>query len=359
MGGEAKGYSLGELAEKVAGQLEGPESDVRIEGIGSLEEATGNQITVLDTRRYLKYVPDTAAAAILTDREFEVERNLPVIRVEDPKAAVRTLLNLYAPEPWLPEPGIDQTAIIDETAVIGRNVTIGAHCVIGPHAEIGDRCVLYFGCVVGAESRLGADSVMRSNAVVRERCTIGDRATLYSGSVIGSDGYGFDVYKDGPVPEIHRIPQIGTVEIGSDFELGASSTVDRAKFGVTRIGNHVKIDNVCHVGHNCRIGHFCGLVAGTMLAGSANVGNGVMFWGQAGAVGHILVADGTEVFAQTAVTKPTQPGQKVIGFPGTDYNKWARSQAEISRLPKLKERVAELEARLAALEKRDTGSASE
>jgi UDP-3-O-[3-hydroxymyristoyl] glucosamine N-acyltransferase len=206
--------------------------------------------------------------------------------------------------------------------------------------------VLVAGCYVGRDAVIGADTILRANAVVRERVTVGDRVILHEGSVVGGDGFG-NYLENGAW---RKIPHIGTVEIGDDSEIGANSTVDRARFGKTVVGRGVKIDNLVMLGHNVRVGDHSAMAAQVGISGSTTIGKYVMLGGQAGLAGHLEVGDGAIVGAQAGVSKSVPSKMFVTGYPAMPHRKAAEGHANLMRLGGWKERVKELEARLAAME---------
>ena len=194
------------------------------------------------------------------------------------------------------------------------------------------------------EATIGADCDIHSGVVIRERVRLGDRVIIHAGSVIGSDGFGYLPGRAGP----EKIPQLGTVEIGDDAELGACVTVDRARFGVTRIGPKVKIDNLVQIAHNVEIGEATIIVAQVAIAGSTRIGRGCVIAGQAAIDGHLVIGDGARIAAKAGVTKDVEPGADVSGYPAVRHRVDLRHQASLGRMEEVLERLAAVESRLAA-----------
>jgi UDP-3-O-[3-hydroxymyristoyl] glucosamine N-acyltransferase len=225
--------------------------------------------------------------------------------------------------------------------VLGKDVHVGPFAVVAEGAVVGDRVTLYPGAYVGKGAVVGEDSVLHPQVTLYEGVRVGKRALLHAGCVIGSDGFGF-----APTPDGYRkIPQVGTVEIGDDVEIGANTTIDRAALGVTRVGSGTKLDNLIQVGHNVEIGRDTVIAAQVGIAGSARVGNRVMIGGQAGLAGHIEVGDGVMLGAKTGVAVPlsAKENRAWSGVPAMPHRTWLKMSTLLPRLPELFRRVARLE----------------
>jgi len=286
--------TLRELADLVGGRLEGDPAR-EVTGVASLADAGPTDVAFVALPRYREAAADSSAGCLVP---------LPTPKAEvHPKAAV-------AP-----------------SAVLGRDVHVGACAVVGEAARIGDRTRIRAGAVVADEAVLGKDCDVHAGAVIRERCRLGDRVIVHAGSVIGSDGFGYLPGETGP----EKIPQLGTVEIGDDAEIGAGVTVDRARFGATRIGRKVKIDNLVQIAHNVEIGEGTVIVAQVAIAGSTRIGRGCQIAGQAAIDGHLTIGDGARVAAKAGVTKDVPPGTDVSGYPAIEHRQHLREQAAIRR----------------------------
>ena len=221
--------------------------------------------------------------------------------------------------------------------------------MIGDNVTLGDNVIIYAGCYIGHHTKIGAQTLIYPHVSIRERISIGSRVIIHSGAVIGSDGFGFITIKEAH----HKIPQVGTVEINDDVEIGANVTIDRARFGKTVIGRGTKIDNLVQIAHNVTIGENVLIVAQVGVAGSVIVGNNVTLGGQAGLVGHITIGDNAIVTGQSGVAKSVPAGMMVSGYPARPFMTTQRVNASLQNLPKLfnlvrdlKKRIEELEARL-------------
>jgi len=337
---------LSELAERIDGTLEGDEN-VEITGIAGLDETNPGDITFMTNPKYAAILEKSPAAAVVVGRKWDGASPCPVVRVDNPDKAMALCARLLGPTTPKPEPGIHPTAVVAESAQIAASASIGPHCVVEAGALIGDRTTLAAGCYVGHDTTIGADCVLDLHVVVRERVKIGNRAAIHDGAVIGSDGFGN--YRDGG--RWHKIPQIGTVKIGDDVEIGANTTIDRARFGTTEIASGVKIDNLVQIGHNVRIGENSAMAAHVGISGSTVIGANVMIGGQAGLAGHVTVGGGAIIGGGAGITKDVAPASFMFGYPALPHRKFVEKQRNVSRIPKLKERIDDLERRLAELQK--------
>lgn len=339
---------LSEVAEKVGGRFEG-NGDADIRGVAGITEAGDGDISFIANPRYAAEAAATKAAAVIVPEDWNSACSVSLIRAKNPDEAFAKVAALFFTPPPRPATGIHPTAVVAPDVQIGDNVSIGALCVIESGVKIGAGTVIFPQCYVGRQSILGEDCWLYPQVSLREAVKIGSRTIVHNGTVIGSDGFGYSVDGQGVRT---KIPQTGIVEIGDDVEIGANVTIDRARFGKTCIGHGVKIDNLVQIAHNVVIGDHSVLVAQSAIAGSTHIGSKVIIAGQAGVAGHLYIGNGAVIGAKGAVTKDVEPGAYMIGVPAMPAAKFKRSQAGIMLLPKLKERVAELEARIRKLEER-------
>lgn len=291
--------------------------------------------------RYAADLKTTRAAAVLVPRDFSGETPAICIRVEDPSAAFTIVTGQFIPASNAPAPGIHPSAVVDRSARIAADATVQAQAVIEAEAVIGAGTVVGAGCYVGRAARLGAACLLHPQVMVREHCVVGDRVILHSGVIVGSDGFGYDT-KDG---RHDKIPQIGCVIVGHDVEIGANTTIDRARFGRTLIGEGTKIDNLVMIAHNVVIGRHCIICAQVGISGSTQIGDYVVIAGQAGLVGHIKVGDRAIIGAQSGLSNDLEPKAIVVGSPPRPIGEWKRGIVRLDRLGQLYDRVKKLEQR--------------
>lgn len=339
----ANTYSIAELAGRLGAVLEG-DGVAMVSGLASISEAQPGDLTFLANPRYESEVAGTRASAILVKRDWQGTCPCSVLRVADPDRAFAEAAALLRPVELAVERGVHPTAVVDATAVLGVDVAIGPHCVVERGAKVGDRTVLCAGAFVGRDAVVGADCLIYQHVSIRERVRVGDRVILHCGAVLGSDGFGY-YFERG---QWKKIQQIGIVEVGDDAEIGANATIDRARFGTTRIGKGVKIDNLVQVAHNVSIGDNTAIAAQVGISGSSEVGRGVRMGGQAGVSGHVAIGDGAIVAARAGVTKDVEAGLFVSGFPAMSHRKAMKLQASQALIPALRSRLAALERKLGA-----------
>jgi UDP-3-O-[3-hydroxymyristoyl] glucosamine N-acyltransferase len=338
-------WTVSEVAARLGGVCEGSE-DAPITGIAGIRDAQPGDLSFVSNPRYAAEAAASQATALLVPEAWNRPTPCTLIRVPNADEAFARAVEWFAPPVYVPAPGVHPTAVISAEATVGASVHIGPHVVIEAGARIGDRTMLEAGVYVGSDVMIGEDTRLYPQVSVRERCRIGSRVILHNGVVIGSDGFGYSVDAKGVRT---KIPQVGVVWIGDDVEIGANSTVDRARFGKTIIGRGVKIDNLVQIGHNAVIGDHTVIVAQVGIAGSATLGSRVVVAGQVGIAGHLFVGDGAMIGAQSGVANNVPAGAFMLGSPAWPAEDTARVLAVMHRLPDLKKRLLELERALAAL----------
>jgi UDP-3-O-[3-hydroxymyristoyl] glucosamine N-acyltransferase len=322
------------------GEIAG-DANLAIMGAASLAEATPGEITFYGNPRYLAAFRKTRASAAFVPADFEEQIVGTQIRVANPSKAFEQVVLKFAPRPIVFPAGIHPSAIIGSGVSLGENVAIGAYVVVEPGAQIGDGTRLGAHSYIGHETTIGGGCLIYPNVTIRERIRIGERVIIHSGSVIGSDGFGFEMAAGGH----QKVPQIGIVQIDNDVEIGANTTIDRARFGRTWIQEGVKIDNLVQIAHNVVIGKHSIIVAQVGIAGSVRIGSGVVIGGQAGIIGHIEIDDGTMIGAQSGVSKSLHGGTW-WATPTVPLREAKEQLAWVRRLGKLFERVKALEEKL-------------
>lgn len=337
-------YTLGEIAERFGGEIVG-DSKVRIDRVGTLENARAGAISFLSNERYFRQLRTTQAAAVIVAYAAREATKVPRIVCANPYAyfaRVSALLNpARAAKPGVqpsaavhPEANVDPAAEIEPHAVIGRGASIGPGTIVGP------------GCSVGENVQIGRDGRLYASVTVYEGCVLGDRVVVHSGVVIGADGFGI-------APEEGRwvkVPQVGRVRIGNDVEIGANTTIDRGAIDDTVIEDGVKLDNQIQVAHNVHIGAHTAIAACTGIAGSVRIGRECRIGGGVGIAGHVTIADNVDVSGYTAITKSIPISGVYSGvYPFEANRDWRRNAAQLRHLSDLAHRVAALEDRLAEL----------
>ena len=334
---------LRELAERLACRLEG-DGEIEIVRVAGIEDAGPGDLTFVANTKYLGALANTRASAVLL-REDAPAAPCAMLRAPDPYLAFARAVGLFAPR-WQPEPGVHAMAAVARDASLGDRVSIGAFVSVGEGVTIGDRTIVFPNVTIGPGARIGADCILHSNVAIRERVTIGDRVILQNGVVVGGDGYGFVRRGDGTH---EKIPQIATVVIEDDVELGVNTTVDRPAVGETRIKAGAKIDNLVQIAHGVVVGRNVLMAAQVGIAGSTEIGDDVMFGGQVGVGGHLEIGRGVVAVGQSGITNSVDAGAMIAGYPAIDAREWRKASVLFRRLPELKRRVEELEARLAEL----------
>ena len=334
-----------EIADRIEGRVLG-DGDAEIKGVSTIEAARNGDITFLGMSKYFKHLESTKASAVIVPNNFSESTDKTLILVDNPYFAfMQTVVLFHPPEPLL-DRGIHETAVIGEDTELGEGIAVGAYAVIGKRCRIGAGTVIMPGVVIGDEVIVGESCVLHARVCLREKVTLGDRVVLHCGAVIGSDGFSF-ASEEGTY---HKIPQVGTVVIEDDVEIGALTAVDRSTLGETRIKRGVKLDNLIQVGHNCIVGEDTVIAAQVGLAGSTRIGKGVRVGGHAGFAGHMDIGDGAVFGAKSLATKSLPGGEYYLGFPAKPHMDESRIQGAMRRLPQLLKEMKELKERIQRLE---------
>jgi len=334
------GVTLDELARLVEGQLTG-DGSVVIETAAPVQEAAAGQIAFVANKKYYKYLETTTAAAVVLASDVDFDR-IPTIKHKDPQYAFALILDKLYPDEAMTQTGPHPTAVIAESAKLAGNCSVGALSYVGENSVIGEKTNIMPRVFIGNQVKIGNNCKIYPGVNILDRTVIGNDTIIHSGAVIGSDGFGFASHATG----IKKIKQIGWVEIGDDVELGSNVSVDRGALGPTRIGNHVKIDNLVQIGHNVEIGDYSILVSQVGVSGSTKLGQGVILAGQVGLVGHIELGDGVQVGAQSGVAGSVEPGKRIFGSPARDIVRQGRIEACLAKLPELMKRVRVIEKKI-------------
>ena len=334
---------LDEISRTIEGRVVGS-SDATVSGVSSLAEAGPKDLGYVASDRYIKAAIASQAAALIVSREIP-ELSRPQILAKNPAYAFARIAELFFVTPFQSR-GISEQIARGEGVEIGAQVSIWPFVTLGDRARIGARVTLYPGVFIGDDAVIGDDSVLYPNVTVREGCRIGSRVIIHSGTVIGSDGFGY-VQHEG---RHQKIPQLGIVCLEDDVELGANVTVDRATFGQTVIKRGTKVDNLVQVAHNVTIGEHSILVAQVGIAGSTRLGHHVIVGGQAGLADHLEIGDQVMIAARSGVNRSLTGNQIVSGAPVMPHEVAMKAMAVIPRLPELRREVRALAQRVQALE---------
>ena len=361
-----KEYKASELAEIVHGTVVG-NPDTVVNAVNSLKLAERNEVSFLNSAKYLKAQRESHAGIVLVPRDWKYEppEGQTNIHCEDPDKAFTKLCAIFAPEPLDYPVGVHPTAFVHPTAKLAEGVHVGPNAVVMEGAEIGKNTKILEGAeigkntkicacaYIGQETKVGENTTIYPGVCIMHRCIIGNRVIIHGNAVIGADGFGYNATFRGLV----KVPQNGIVRIDDDVEIGACSTIDRARFGMTWIKKGVKIDNLVFVAHNVIVGESSVLIGQAGVAGSAELGRGVVLQARAGVNGHITMGDGSKVLGCSAAQKSTPPGGTVFGVPGETQEAYLERFALPIRMRKVLARLDKLEAKLAALEAKDEGGA--
>lgn len=338
------GKTLKELAAFVGGELVGAE-DIVITGVSGIREACEGDITFLANSKYLPLLEKTRASAVVTDRAVAVAQK-PVIRTDNPSLAFVKIVSFISPDHAVHPKGIHPAAVIGKNVSLGKDVAIGAYTVIEDNVKIGDGSIIYAGCFIGHDTEIASHVLIYPNVSLRERISIGNNVIIHSGTVIGCDGFGYVSVEGRHL----KVPQVGTVVIEDDVEIGANVAIDRARFDRTLIGRGTKIDNLVHIAHNVIIGENSIVVAQVGVSGSTVIGKNVTLAGQVGIVGHVEIGDNAVVMAQSGVSKSVPAGAYMWGYPAKPQGTAKRVNACVQNLPRLYKTISELKKKVEELE---------
>ncbi len=342
---ESRAIGLDEISRAINGELRGT-GETLITGVSSLEDAQAGDLAFVAADRFVKVARTSQAAAFVVGKPIP-DLPKPQIIAGHPAYAFAQVVQQFFTQPYQPR-GISPHSMQGAGVRIGPEASVWSFVTLGDRVTIGARTTLYPGVFIGDDSTVGDDCILYPNVTVRERCTLGNRVIIHSGTVVGSDGFGY-------VPEggrHHKIPQIGTVVIEDDVELGANVTVDRATFGQTIIRQGTKVDNLVQIAHNVSVGEHSILVAQVGIAGSTSLGHHVIVGGQAGLADHLKIEDGVMIAARSGVNRNLTGGQIVSGSPVMPHEVFIKAQAVIPRLPELRQHLRNLEERVRSLETR-------
>lgn len=338
-------FTPAQIAEIVSPKSVQGSTEANICSIASLEEAMSGDLSFLGNPKYKAQVAGTKASLVLVPVDYDgaPQPGQQYLFVENPSVALALVCARLEQRLWpRPAPGIHPTAVVSPLARVASSATVGPLCVIEDGANIGERTVLQAQAFVGREAKIGADCWVMAGVVVATQCEVGTRVRLHPGVVIGADGFGYEFVNG----RHEKVPQVGTVVIGDDVEIGANSTFDRARFSRTVIGQGTKIDNLVQIGHNVLVGRHCILCAQAGVSGSVTIEDYVILAGQVGVAGHLTIGKGAKAGGQAGISSSIPAGTYVNGTPAIPYQLERRIAVLQQKLPDLFKRVTSLEEHL-------------
>jgi UDP-3-O-[3-hydroxymyristoyl] glucosamine N-acyltransferase len=330
-------------AEQIAGILEGEvigNPNAEVYKLSKIEEGIEGSLTFLANPKYVNYIYTTAATIVIVNKTFEAEQEVKatLIKVDDAYQAFSKLLEYYN-QVKLMKSGIEQPSVISEGVQYGTDLYLGSFCYLGQNVKIGNNVKIYPNSFIGDNVLIGDNCVFFAGVRIYSETEIGNNVTIHSGTIIGSDGFGFAPQEDGTYS---KIPQIGNVIIEDNVEVGSCSTVDRATLGSTFIRKGAKLDNQIQVAHNVEIGENTVIAAQTGIAGSTKIGKNCMIGGQVGIAGHLVIGNNVKIQAQSGIGKSLKDGEVVQGSPAFNYSDFAKSFVHFKNLPKIIKDIEEL-----------------
>lgn len=334
-------------AEQIAGILEGEvvgNPNAEVYKLAKIEEGTTGSLTFLANPKYQNFIYTTEATITIVNQSFEPEQALKttLIKVEDAYKSFSKLLEYYN-QVKLMKSGIEQPSVISENVTYGENLYLGSFSYIGKNVKIGNNVKIYPNTFIGDNVTIGDNCVFFAGVRIYSETEIGNYCTIHSGTIIGSDGFGFAPSEDGTYS---KIPQIGNVILEDNVEVGSCTTIDRATLGSTVIRKGVKLDNQIQIAHNVEIGENTVIAAQTGIAGSTKIGKNCQIGGQVGFAGHIVIGDNVRIQAQSGIGKNVKDGETIQGSPAFNYGDWNKSYVHFRNLPKIVADIDDLKKKL-------------
>jgi UDP-3-O-[3-hydroxymyristoyl] glucosamine N-acyltransferase len=332
-------FTAGQIAGILDGEVFG-NPDAEVYKLAKIEEGTEGSLTFLANTKYSNYLYSTNATIVIVNKSYELEKEVKatLIKVDDAYSSFSKLLEYYN-QIKLMKSGIEQPSVISDGVTYGDDLYLGSFCYIGKNVRIGNNVKIYPNSFIGDNVTIGDNCVFFAGVRVYSESEIGNYVTIHSGTIIGSDGFGFAPQEDG---SYSKIPQIGNVVIEDYVEIGSCSTVDRATLGTTYIRKGAKLDNQIQVAHNVEIGENTVIAAQTGIAGSTKIGKNCLIGGQVGIAGHITIGDRVKIQAQSGIGKSLKDGEVVQGSPAFNYGDFAKSFVHFRNLPKIVNEIEEL-----------------
>jgi len=336
-------FTASVIAEFLKGSVEG-NPEAKVNDVSKIEEGKAGTLSFLANPKYEKYIYNTESTIVIVNEDFTPQKEIPatLIRVPNAYESFAALLRLY--EQSKPKKaGVSPQSSIAESAKVGKDLYVGEFTVVSENVSLGSGVVLYPKVYVGEGVQIGEGTILHPGVKVYEGCVIGDHCVIHAGAIIGGDGFGFAPNQEN---NYEKVPQLGKVIIEDHVEIGANTTVDRSTMGATILRKGVKLDNLIMIGHNVEVGENTVIAAQSGISGSSKVGKNCMFGGQVGLIGHITIASGVKIAAQSGITKDIkEEGIVIQGSPAFEFGPYQRSYAVFRNLPKLAKQVSDLEKR--------------
>ena len=344
-------YTAQQIASFINGTVEG-NPQTTIHNVAGIEQAEEGYLSFMANPKYEPHLYTTRASVLIVADDLQLKHPIAaaLIRVPDPYSAFSKLLEEYSKQTVPQAKGIHDLAFVDDSARCGDGIYVGPHACVAANVVLGDGVQIHAQAFVGEGTTIGAGTVIHPGAKIYHKCEIGANCIIHAGTIIGSDGFGFAPQSDGT---FQKIPQIGNVIIGDEVEIGSNCSIDRATIGSTVIKDGVKLDNLIQVAHNVVIEENTVIAAQTGISGSTKIGKNCMIGGQVGFVGHIVVADGSKINAQSGVAKSIKnPNTAWNGTPARGFRESYKTMAHIRQIPNISDEVKALKLELEALKKR-------
>ena len=336
-------FSLAELAVRFDCATRG-DPETRVDHVATLQNASSHSLSFLSNPKYRKFLGDTRAGIVILEEKHADASPVPVLICANPYAVYAQIAQLLHPLPDL-DAGIHESAVVSATARVSDSASVGPLAVIEAEAQIGERVLIGPGCLVGKGARIGDDSRLTANVTLCHDVYLGNRCILHPGVVVGSDGFGMAQTGRKWI----KVPQLGSVRIGDDVEIGAATTIDRGSVEDTVIEDGVKLDNQIQVAHNVHIGAHTVIAAKVGISGSTRIGRRCLIAGKAGFVGHVAICDDVVITARTTVNRDiTEPGAYSGELPMDEARRWRRNAARFRQLDRLAGRIKTIEKKLDA-----------
>ncbi len=316
-----------EVQEKFGGELIGDHETI-LTGINSLDHAKAGEITFAEKNKHQDQVAASVAGLVIVGEDFPETKNKNLLKVKNPKVVFAQIMVLYQEDDG-PAEGVHKSAVIDPDTEIANDVAIAECVVIRAGVKVGKGCRIDSGCHIGVNVTIGEDCRIGPNVTLQARCTLGNRVIIHAGTVVGADGFGYARDGENQV----KIPQLGSIVIEDDVEMGSNVCIDRATFGVTRIGRGTKLDNLVQIAHNVDLGEHIAISAQSGVAGSAIIKKGVLVGGNSAISDHVTVGEAAIIAGASGVARDVEAGDMVWGIPAHNIKQVMKEQACVGRLP--------------------------